>query len=213
MPVEKKRPLSAAGLCWGGGVPAARRSCSSIGAESPELEPAELVVLVLREGPGGEHVSFIDIVSNGQQRSGIPLTSEQYRVSAQENVWNAVEHLGEGSPQGVIDSSKYVERTLKALAASQPGSERANTLQDILADGQGLSQLLARARRATTGRIRCPRARPPPRSGVQGRVGRGGLSRLPGCLSGSRGCQTPWVSFSHGRQRGAANPAELPRHS
>ncbi|MFP2924018.1 hypothetical protein ACLESO_02135 [Pyxidicoccus sp. 3LG] len=91
--------------------------------------------------------TFIDIVRNGQGQENVPLSADQYKVSAQENAWNAVKHLGEkGTSPEVIDSAKYVDRTLKALQQATAGSDpaTADRIQRILDnEGAGLKKLLA----------------------------------------------------------------------
>ncbi|AGC43110.1 hypothetical protein MYSTI_01778 [Myxococcus stipitatus DSM 14675] len=89
--------------------------------------------------------AFIDVVENGQRGDTVPLSPAQYRVSAQENAWNALEHLGEREPTHAIDASKYLDRALKALHKAQPspGSAPARALEAVLKDTEGLGTLLA----------------------------------------------------------------------
>ncbi|QSQ17718.1 hypothetical protein [Myxococcus landrumensis] len=89
--------------------------------------------------------AFIDVVENGQRGDNVPLSSSQYRVSAQENAWNALEHLGERAPTQAIDASKYLDRAVKALHKAQPSprSAPARALEAVLKDSEGLGTLLA----------------------------------------------------------------------
>ncbi|WP_338868926.1 hypothetical protein [Myxococcus stipitatus] len=89
--------------------------------------------------------AFIDVVDNGQRGNNTPLSSSQYRVSARENTWNALEHLGEREPSSAIDASKYLDRALKALHKAQPSprAPEARALEAVMKDPEGLGTLLA----------------------------------------------------------------------
>jgi hypothetical protein len=88
--------------------------------------------------------TIVDIVDNRQGGAQRELSPGQYRVSAQENAWFAGVHLGDASPKAAVNTSKYIDRTLEALAKSQPGPEAKKVLERILADdAHGVKRLLA----------------------------------------------------------------------
>lgn len=88
--------------------------------------------------------TIVDIVDNRQGGSQRELSPGQYRISAQENAWFAGEHLGNASPREAVDASKYIDRTLRALQNSGPGSEADKVLGRVLGDKEhGMGRLLA----------------------------------------------------------------------